>query len=322
MSPALPDYPAITAQSVVVRAPAKLNPHLAVGPLDPVTGYHDLATVYLALALYDEVIVTPGDAGITVQIHTPNQTEVVDVPLDANNLVHRAATAVAKYAAVPEPNIDLTIVKRIPVAAGLAGGSADAAATLLACDALWGTHLTHDEFLTLAAGLGADVPFSFHGGVAIGEGHGEALRPVTGDVPQTHWVLAISEEALSTPTVFAECDRLRGDCEVPEPVIPAETLAALQDPDPTALAAVLANDLQEPACHLVPQLRQVLAAGPQLGALGSIISGSGPTIGFLAQDADHAQQLATTLAGLPGVRALTTTHGPVPGATIIQQPTG
>lgn len=317
-SPALPECP---ADGVVVRAPAKLNLYLGVGDTLPGSNYHSLATVYCALSLFDDVVARPSAGGIVVQAHTPSAgVELANVPLDRTNLVYRAAELLADYAGVSAPDVELTIVKRIPVAAGLAGGSADAAAALVGCDALWQTGLSKAELLQLAAQLGADVPFSVHGGVAVGTGHGQQLTPAAVGPEPMHWVLAVSESALSTPTVFAEFDRLTQGQTLTDPVVPDAVLRAVRSADPRALAAVIQNDLQEPACSLLPGLRAVLQAGQQAGALASVVSGSGPTVGFLASDEKHALELCVTLAAVSDVRVLERARGPVPGARVVLSP--
>ncbi|MEV4740411.1 4-(cytidine 5'-diphospho)-2-C-methyl-D-erythritol kinase [Streptomyces sp. NPDC049555] len=296
--------------SVTVRVPAKVNVQLAVGPLRP-DGFHDLANVFLAVGLYDEVTVRPHD-GLKVTCEGPDADKV---PLDATNLAARAALALAARHG-REANVHLHIAKDIPVAGGMAGGSADGAGALLACDALWGTGASRDELLEICAELGSDVPFSLVGGAALGRGRGELLTPLeTGGT--FHWVFAVADGGLSTPAVYAECDRLRAGTAVPDPEPSADLLAALRAGDAPALAAVLANDLQPAALSLRPALADTLAAGSGAGALAALVSGSGPTTAFLAADEATARKVADALTASGTCRAVRTARGPVPGATVV-----
>jgi 4-diphosphocytidyl-2-C-methyl-D-erythritol kinase len=295
------------------RAPAKINAQLAVGPLRP-DGFHELRTVFLAVSLFDTVTVGPGD-GLSVAV-TGLDTDVV--PTDSRNLVWRAADLLAAHAGVPA-DATITIAKSIPAAAGLAGGSADAAAALVALDALWDTRAARADLDQLAAQLGSDVPFSLLGGVALGTGRGERLSPVLARAP-SHWVLGIAGDGLSTPAVYAELDRLRAAGTVPggEPLAQADpVIAALRNGPPSALAAVLANDLQTPALALRPELSRALRAATAAGALAALVSGSGPTVAALAQDVQAAIRLAAELAGAGVFRTVRAVHGPVPGARLV-----
>jgi 4-diphosphocytidyl-2-C-methyl-D-erythritol kinase len=307
----------VTAASVTVRVPAKVNVQLAVGGLRP-DGFHDLANVFLAVGLYDHVTAVPAAA---LEI-TAEGADIANIPLDATNLAARAAAALAAHHGIA-PAVRLHITKDIPVAGGMAGGSADAAAALLACDTLWGLATPRDELLAICAELGSDVPFSLVGGAALGVGRGEILTPleVTGPF---HWVFAVADGGLSTPAVYRACDRLRqesgtGDTvdDVPAPTADPALLAALRTGDPYALAAALVNDLQAAALSLRPSLAATLAAGTDAGALAALVSGSGPTCAFLAPDADTAAKIATTLAASGTCRTARPAASPAPGATVV-----
>ncbi|MFJ4472742.1 4-(cytidine 5'-diphospho)-2-C-methyl-D-erythritol kinase [Streptomyces sp. NPDC089424] len=296
--------------SVTVRVPAKVNVQLAVGAARP-DGYHDLANVFLAVGLYDEVTVTAADE-LRVTCEGPDAAQV---PLDRTNLAARAAEALAARHG-RRPDVHVHIVKDIPVAGGMAGGSADGAAALLACDALWGTGAGRDELLDICAELGSDVPFSLVGGAALGTGRGERLTPL--DVGGTfHWVFAMAGRGLSTPAVFREFDRLAEGTEVPEPVASRELLDALAKGDPDALAAAVSNDLQPAALSLFPALADTLAAGRAAGALTALVSGSGPTTAFLARDPESAAKVAQALSASGTCRTVRTASGPAPGATVL-----
>ncbi|GHB16446.1 4-diphosphocytidyl-2-C-methyl-D-erythritol kinase [Streptomyces umbrinus] len=296
--------------NVTVRVPAKVNVQLAVGGARP-DGFHDLANVFLAVGLYDEVTVTPADT-LRVTCEGPDASQV---PLDRTNL---AARAVEKLAARTgrEARVHIHIAKDIPVAGGMAGGSADGAGALLACDALWGAGASRDELLDICAELGSDVPFSLVGGAALGTGRGEKLRVL--EVGGTfHWVFAVADGGLSTPAVYGEFDRLNEGVEVPEPVASDGLLGALAKGDSTALAAALSNDLQAAALSLRPSLALTLAAGTSAGALAALVSGSGPTTAFLVRDAEAAVKVADALVASGTCRNARVAAGPVPGAVVV-----
>ncbi|WP_405447848.1 4-(cytidine 5'-diphospho)-2-C-methyl-D-erythritol kinase [Streptomyces achromogenes] len=296
--------------SVTVRVPAKVNVQLAVGAARP-DGFHDLANVFLAVGLYDEVTVTPA-AELRVTCEGPDAGQV---PLDRTNLAARAAIALAGRRGI-EPNVHVHIAKDIPVAGGMAGGSADGAAALLACDTLWGTGASREELLEICAELGSDVPFSLVGGAALGVGRGERLTAL--EVGGTfHWVFAMAGRGLSTPAVFREFDRLAEGREIPEPVASADLLAALAKGDADALAATVSNDLQPAALSLFPELADTLAAGREAGAPAALVSGSGPTTAFLARDAGAAEKVAEALRVSGTCGAVRVAAGPVAGATVL-----
>ena len=295
---------------VVVRVPAKINLVLAVGPSRS-DGYHELATIFHAISLYDEVTARSAD-DITVTVHGLHADRV---PSDDSNLAVRAATTLADYAGV-RAGVRLDVHKRIPVAGGLAGGSADAAAALVACDVVWDTGLGRAELVSLAARLGSDVPFALAGGTALGTGRGERLTPVM--VGGTfHWVVAVAEGGLSTPRVYGELDRLRQSRPVlARPEVSLGAMTALRAGDAEALGAALHNDLQEAACSLDPSLQATLDSGLGLGAVAGIVSGSGPTCVFLARDEEHADELATGLMEAKVCAEVEQAVGPVPGARL------
>lgn len=295
--------------SVTVRVPAKVNVQLAVGAARP-DGFHDLANVFLAVGLYDEITVTPADE---LRV-TCDGADAGQVPLDRSNLAARAAVALAeRYGR--SPDVHLHIAKDIPVAGGMAGGSADGAGALVACDALWGTGASRDELLNICAELGSDVPFSLVGGAALGIGRGEQLTPL--EVGGTfHWVFAMAGRGLSTPAVFREFDRLGEGTDIPEPVASGELLTALAKGDPDALAAAVSNDLQPAALSLFPELAGTLATGRAAGALTALVSGSGPTTAFLVRDQESAATVAQALLASGTCRTVRTASGPAPGATI------
>jgi 4-diphosphocytidyl-2-C-methyl-D-erythritol kinase len=300
------------AGPVRVRVPAKINLHLGVGSLRD-DGYHELNTVYHAISLFDELRVSPGDT-LTLTMEGEGTGELA---LDETNLVIRAARALAAHARIPA-HARLHLRKTIPIAGGLAGGSADAAAALLACDVLWGTGLSRDELAVIGAQLGSDIPFLLHGGTALGTGHGESISPILARPTTWHWVLAIADGGLATPDVYRELDRLRERAWAPAGLeSPDDLMTALRQRNPEVLAAALGNDLQPAALALRPELADVLKAGYDAGAVTGIVSGSGPTCVFLATDAGHAERVAAGLNAAGACREARTARGPMPGARVI-----
>ena len=306
---------AISGHRVTARVPAKVNLELMVGPRRS-DGFHHLATVFQAVGLHDDVTVELADDwGISV--HGPYADQV---PADDTNLAMRAVRLLAGEAGLDVP-VHITIDKDIPVAAGLAGGSADAAGALLACDALWGVGSSKAALERLAAELGSDVPFALVGGTAMGSGRGDQLAPVLGK-GRYSWVLALSDVGLSTPKVYAECDRLRSGRRVPEPAPSGSMMKALRSGNVAALGRALSNDLQPAALSLQPGLAEVLRLGLDSGAVGGIVSGSGPTVAFLVADSDSGLDLAVTLAALGVAIAVKRAAGPVRGAHLITAVSG
>lgn len=298
------------ADSVRVRVPAKLNLHLAVGDVRP-DGYHELTTVFQAVTLYDDVVARAADG---VHLRTSGEG-THEVPTDHTNLAWRAAELLAAHASVPA-DVLLELHKTIPVAGGMAGGSADGAGALLACSLLWRTGTPKSELSELAAELGADVAFPLTGGTALGTGRGEHLTPVlaTGEY---HWVLALADYGISAAAAYGELDRMRAAGTAPAPIgAPDDLLDALRAGDCGRLADELANDLQPAALSLHPELADVLAAGGELGALGGVVSGSGPTCAFLCAHADAARELADDLAAAGVCRTTRVATAPAHGARV------
>jgi 4-diphosphocytidyl-2-C-methyl-D-erythritol kinase len=288
-----------------------VNLQLSVGATRA-DGYHDLVTVFQAVSLYDEVTAEPSTGGVTL---TSEGEGAGRLPVDGRNLAVRAARTLAETAGVAA-DVRLHLRKQIPVAGGMAGGSADAAATMLACDALWGLQLDLGELTEIAAGLGADVPFALTGGTAVGVGTGAQLTSALAR-GHFHWVLALADTGLQTAQVYAAHDRLESASIRPEPRVSDDLMAALRSGDPVRLGAALGNDLQAAALSLRPQLRFTLDVGLELGAVGAIISGSGPTCAFLASDEEHAVELAVTLSAAGVCRAVRRAEGPVAGARLV-----
>ena len=269
--------------------------------------------MYQALSLYDDVRLSPaGELRVTTRGEGS-----ADVPGDSTNLAARAVAEVARRAD-RSPRVAIDIDKRIPVAGGMAGGSADAAGALVGAVNLWGLDIGREELTEIAAGLGSDVPFALHGATALGTGRGEQLMPILAR-GEFHWVLAIARSGLSTPAVYRELDRLRdnrADTDVAARR-PDDLMAALTSGDPHTVAPLLRNDLQPAALSLQPVLRRTLRAGIDAGALNGIVSGSGPTCAFLCADETSAVDVAAELSGAGVARAVRTATGPVPGARIL-----
>lgn len=317
--------------AVTVRVPAKVNLQLAVGPARP-DGFHELVTVFHAVSLYDEVTVGTAD-----RLRVTVSGEGADsVPDDDGNLAVRAVAALAKAAGLPprrvpravprtagdpgatSPAVAIEIRKRIPVAAGLAGGSADAAAALVACNELWQAGLSQAELAEVAAGIGSDVAFALVGGTAVGQGRGERLTPALAS-GQYHWVLAFAHGGLSTADVYRACDRIRASREIiaAPPRLSTDLMSALRSGDPAELGPLLTNELQPAAVSLRPDLRRTLATGREYGALGAVVSGSGPTCAFLVTDAQRAVDLIVALTGAGVCRSAVRAVGPAQGAVLV-----
>ena len=299
----------------VVKAPAKINLQLSVGAKGD-DGYHDLATVFQAVSLYDEIKVTPGESGsgITLRFSGDNP-HIANLPTNNKNLAYKAAQLFAQRKKV---SLDLVIEirKQIPIAGGMAGGSANAAGVLVALDSLYETKMTKDELIMIARQLGSDVPFSLTGGTAVGTGRGDRLTPALAR-GTFHWVLAYSSQGLSTPAVYEECDRLRQGFAQRQPRVNEELMHALSSGDPISLGKSLVNDLQAAACSLRPALKLALSAGMDSGAIGALVSGSGPTVAFLAKDEEAAIDLAVALSSTGAVSQLGRAHSPVGGPKVI-----
>lgn len=304
-------------ESVRVRAPGKINLFLEVGDAQP-DGYHDVATVYQAVSLYDDLVATPADE-FSVRVVDDAGVPVDGVPGDDRNLAVRAARMVAREVGYLG-GVHLDIRKSVPVAGGMGGGSADAAAALVACDALWAAGLTGAALQEMAARLGADVPFALLGGSAVGTGRGDRLSPALARA-RFDWVLAFDGGGLSTPAVYVELDRLREahrpDIAPPRPVpdVDPTVLQALRSGDVDTLASGLRNDLQDAALSLRPDLAEVLGQGVEAGAVAGLVSGSGPTVAFLVADPETGRRVesALTAAG----RRARHVHGPVAGAKVV-----
>jgi 4-diphosphocytidyl-2-C-methyl-D-erythritol kinase len=301
--------PAQPGAAISVAVPAKINPHLGVGD-HRADGYHALSTVYQAISLHDTVTAERlGEPGIEVTISGEGAGTL---PRDERNLAHKAAKLVALYAGI-EPDVRLHLNKRIPVAGGLAGGSADAAGALIACARLWNVAIGDAELHRLAAGLGSDVPFCLKGGTAIGAGRGEELTPVAAE-GSWHWVVATTDTQISTPECYKEVDRLREDgigrySSDVDAIVQAFEGGASAD----ELARLLVNDMEAAAVSLRPQLASLMHGGLEEGALAAHVSGSGPTVLFLAHDVKHAVALARRIRMRGGARSVHLAHGPVDG---------
>jgi 4-diphosphocytidyl-2-C-methyl-D-erythritol kinase len=303
----------MSVKSVTVRVPAKVNLQLSVGPREA-DGFHNLVTVFQAISIFDDVTVTfgPPKSGLSISI-TGDQKH--GVPADDSNLAIKAIALIAKEYDL-EIDAHVEIKKLIPVAGGMAGGSADAAAAIVAIDYLYSLGMSREEMIEIAAQLGSDVPFMLSGGTAIGTGHGDQLTAALSRGTY-HWVLALSSIGLSTPAIYNECDRLRLESEIAEPQTNELLMQALLAADPKSVGAHLVNDLQAAACSLRPALRLVLDVGQEYGALGALVSGSGPTVAFLVTDEEAGLDLAVALTASGVVGSVARAYGPVAGAKVL-----
>ncbi|MCU1432654.1 MAG: 4-diphosphocytidyl-2C-methyl-D-erythritol kinase [Actinotalea sp.] len=299
--------------AVHVRAPGKINLGLTVGRRQA-DGYHPLATVFQAVSLYEDVVASPAEA-LTL---TVSGTQSDRVPTDHTNLAVRAAHILAAAVGI-EPLVHLHLTKAVPVAGGMAGGSADAAAALLACDTLWRTGMSREQLGELAASLGSDVPFALLGQTAVGRGRGDLLSPAMSR-GEYHWALGLRHSGLSTPDVYAAFDELVGAAAVEEPEADLALMQALRSGDATAVGDALVNDLQLAALELAPELAETLAVAQDAGALGVVISGSGPTVAALARSKQHAQAIGAAMTAAGVADDVVCAVGPVAGARVVGAP--
>lgn len=298
---------------VTVRVPAKINLQLSVGPRQS-DGFHSIVSVFQAISIFDEitVVMSQPKSGTTISI-TGDQTH--DVPADDRNLAMKAVALMAKEYDL-EIDAHIEIKKSIPVAGGMAGGSADAAGAIVAIDYLYSLGMNREEMSEIASQIGSDVPFMLSGGTAIGVGRGDQLTPALSRGVY-HWVLAVSTVGLSTPAVYSECDRLRSESEIIDPQSNEKLMQALLSADAKAVGSHLINDLQSAACSLRPALRLILDVGLEHGALGALICGSGPTVAFLVNDEEAGVDLAVALTTSGVVGSVTRAYGPVAGAKLL-----
>jgi len=302
------------SRGVTARVPAKVNLQLSVGPLGS-DGFHEVTTVFQAISLFDDVTVATADKGEGIKISITGQTSG-GVPADNSNLAVKAAQLMIKNYDLPE-DLVIKLKKEIPVAGGMAGGSADAAGVIVGLDSLFELGLSRDVMESVGSKIGSDVPFSICGGVAIGTGRGDQITPALAK-GSYNWVLALSGQGLATPSVYQECDRLREGLSIAPPVVSEPLMQALRAGDAKALGKALTNELQPAACSLRPALRLVLDVGVDYGALGGIVSGSGPTVAFLVSDDDHAMDLTVALSSSGVVSSVVRASGPTNGARIIE----
>ena len=301
------------SNSVTVRVPAKVNLQLSVGPREA-DGFHNLVSVFQAISIFDDVTVRRGAPGSGISISVSGE-QTHGVPADASNLAVKAAQLMIDRFDI-DADLQIDVKKSIPVAGGMAGGSADAAATLVALDALFQLELSREELHRLGSELGSDVPFMISGGTAVGQGRGDQLTAALSRGTY-HWVLALSSVGLSTPAVYAECDRMRAELEIAPPQVSDALMQSLLAADAQAVGRALTNDLQSAACSLRPALSLVLEVGRDYGALGAIVSGSGPTVAFLVADEEAGLDLAVALTASGVVGSVARALGPVAGAKVI-----
>jgi len=302
------------SRGVTARVPAKVNLQLSVGPLGS-DGFHEVTTVFQAISLFDDVTVATTDSNDGIKISITGQTSN-GVPVDNSNLAVKAAQLMIENYDLPK-DLSIKLKKEIPVAGGMAGGSADAAGVIVGLDSLFELGLSRDEMESVGSKIGSDVPFSICGGVAIGTGRGDQITPALAK-GNYNWVLALSGQGLSTPAVYQECDRLREGLSIAAPVVSEQLMQALRAGDAKALGKALTNELQPAACSLRPALRLVLDVGVDYGALGGIVSGSGPTVAFLVSDDEHAMDLTVALSSSGVVSSVVRASGPTNGARIIE----
>lgn len=320
----------VGGSDVSVSAPGKVNLFLALGAARP-DGYHPLNTIFAQIGLSETVTVTPlqslattapqpastapvssassapalaapaaqSDSAPAAQTGGPRIELALtrpdsNVPLDHTNLAYRAAQAVAQQAAqrgLATPDVHILLDKAVPVAGGMAGGSADAAATLKACNEFWQVGLSLEELAHLGAQLGADVPFGLYGGVALGTGRGDLIEPLKAAPGPYYWTFALQDEGLSTAAVFKHFDATVQAPPVAD-MPPEQLLAALEAGDVAEVSRHIRNDLQATAIDLRPELGQLIDLAKKAGALAAMVSGSGPTVAALSSSRAVAERVA------------------------------
>ena len=303
---------------VSASAPGKINIFFKVGALKS-DGYHDVLSIYQALDIRETVTVADSSRWKVAVSGALSEEQIAAVPTGEDNLVVRAAKSIGQLANLNRVSeLSFEITKNVPVAGGMGGGSADAAAAMLAVDELWETKVDGEALMKAAAELGADIPFALLGGTAIGIGRGDKLDPID-NVQKLHWVLVPMDAGLSTPRVYAKLDEMRAakgqdPTLVPVPAVPYELIDALVHCDAREVAKHLHNDLQEAAVALMPELSITMHAGLAAGALAAMVSGSGPTIAMLAESEEAAESIANHLA-FEGYIAIPT-FGPAKGTLL------
>lgn len=263
---------------MLVKAYAKINLVLDVlGTRDD--GYHELETVMQTLELHDTIQLAPAP-GITLQV------EGAELPAGPGNLAYRAAFLLRERTGCRK-GVVIRLQKRIPLAAGLAGGSADAAAVLRGLNRLWRLDLDEHRLGELAAEIGSDVPFCLRGGTALCRGRGEIVIPLP-PLPQTCVVLVKPSFGVGTAEVYRRYDHLaaprRPDCDT--------MLAAVRRSDIAGVAAHLGNALEQVTLGMHPELAVIKEELAATGALGTLMSGSGPTVFGLYADYQVAARAA------------------------------
>ncbi|MDO5672045.1 MAG: 4-(cytidine 5'-diphospho)-2-C-methyl-D-erythritol kinase [Actinomycetaceae bacterium] len=313
---------ATLARVVTADAPGKVNLILRVTGLDAQTGYHELLTVFHCLNLREVVrLSVRADEKVTVQtVPGPSFAGALPSGLDGpDNLAVRAVQSLRHYAqdqGKDAPGIDIHITKNIPVAGGMAGGSADACAALVAANELLGLNMNREELARFGVSIGADVPYGLWGEQSLGVGFGNDIRPLDAG-PTRHWVFLSSSRGLSTPVVFGEYDRLElhNGFNEQRRSLEDKVLGALRGDNP--ILEVIENDLQAPALRLRPELEDVIAAAKEAGAVSAFVSGSGPTIAALCESEAAAKDLAATVASHPEVCEAIVATGPSGPARIL-----
>mgnify|MGYP002655113748 FL=1 len=284
---------------VHASAAGKVNLFFGVGSLKT-DGYHDVMSIYQSLNLREDVSIAASINEPQVSVAGNIRREQLDsVPRGESNLVYKAVRLLEHLAGLEPSDVDFEIFKRVPVAGGMAGGSADAAATMLAANEFLNTGFSRQRLLDESVQLGADVPFGILGGTAIGVGRGEQLESLELG-RELHLVMVANDQGLSTPQVYAELDRQReadgADPRELEPLAkPQALIDALQAGQLDRIAALIHNDLEPAALALLPELELTLAAAEKYGALRAFVSGSGPTVAALVENFEDAIALQTAL---------------------------
>ncbi len=282
--------------TALLRAPAKVNPILEVlGKRDD--GYHELVLVFQAVGLYDELEFARGGEGVRLEIvESPSPSAFSQAPpgklaADDSNLVMKAARLFLKEVLKGEADVLIRLKKRIPLAAGLGGGSSDAAATLMGLNLVFNALAPPQTLEALAARLGSDAPFFLTGGTALGTGRGEVITPLE-PAPPMPLVLVKPAAGLSTPAVYQSGKALFSSGERAR-----NFRSLLREKNLPKIAGSLFNSLQPAAFALMPEVEAIKQGLMRAGALGALVSGSGPTVFGIAPGKAAAEKIAAPMEG-------------------------
>ncbi len=274
---------------LTVFAPAKINLYLEIASIRP-DGYHNIESVMQTVDLFDTLTFKKCDEDEKIVL----ECDDARIPTGENNLIHRAAKLFFERTKIDSKSLKITLEKRIPMAAGLAGGSSDAATTLIGLNKLYGTRLSVDELCMLGARIGADVPFCVRQGISVMRGIGDVFYPCP-PMPDCFIVIACGGEGVSTPWAYGRVDAL---CDYSERIANADELAmALESGDIAYITSKMSNVFELAVFPERPVARDIRDMMTKHGALKAMMSGSGPSVFGVFDDIDKAHLAVHSLTG-------------------------